>query len=231
MTLRDWILFVRGCDPARLLGRLIVNCSKQDGSDGALPFTIGMGYRLAQIMQQRARFLSRLPTPRDRPMLVSAGFSTTTDVRRRGPVREQIEREILPRLGVANRMQPPSAFFEELSRSKFAISPEGNGIDCHRHYEAILLGAVPVVEDSELARGKYAGCPVLFTKDSYADLDIEGLEATHADLCGRTFDFSRLFWASHPAAHRRAMAANGRFWVARTVPVWYLKHGRLLYVG
>ena len=33
-----------------------------------------------------------------------------------------------------------------LSKYKFIISPEGNGIDCHRHYEAILCGCIPIIE-------------------------------------------------------------------------------------
>ena len=33
---------------------------------------------------------------------------------------------------------------------KFIISPHGNGLDCHRTYEAICLGCIPVVKSSSL---------------------------------------------------------------------------------
>jgi hypothetical protein len=32
-----------------------------------------------------------------------------------------------------------------VERSKFVVSPPGNGYDCHRTWEAIYLGAVPIV--------------------------------------------------------------------------------------
>jgi hypothetical protein len=32
-----------------------------------------------------------------------------------------------------------------LSNSQFVLSPPGNGADCHRTWEAIYLGAIPIV--------------------------------------------------------------------------------------
>jgi hypothetical protein len=32
----------------------------------------------------------------------------------------------------------------KIGKYKFVVSPEGNGVDCHRHYECIGLGAIPV---------------------------------------------------------------------------------------
>ena len=36
----------------------------------------------------------------------------------------------------------------KLSYYKFAICPEGNGVDCHRIWECIYLGVVPIIIDS-----------------------------------------------------------------------------------
>ena len=36
----------------------------------------------------------------------------------------------------------------ELSSYKFALSPEGNGIDCHRTWECLYLGVIPIVKKS-----------------------------------------------------------------------------------
>ena len=33
---------------------------------------------------------------------------------------------------------------------KWIISPHGNGLDCHRTYEAIALGCIPIVKTSTL---------------------------------------------------------------------------------
>jgi hypothetical protein len=39
----------------------------------------------------------------------------------------------------------PSDYRKTLAESKFVLSPSGNGMDCHRTWEALYLGAVPIV--------------------------------------------------------------------------------------
>ena len=46
----------------------------------------------------------------------------------------------------------------------FVISPEGAGIDCHRTWEAILLGCVPVVKRNKLA-SLFNKLPVILVDD------------------------------------------------------------------
>ncbi len=36
-------------------------------------------------------------------------------------------------------------YLEDMKNSRFVLSPPGNGIDCHRTWEAVLMGAVPVI--------------------------------------------------------------------------------------
>jgi len=40
----------------------------------------------------------------------------------------------------------PKMYRDLVSRSRFVISPPGNGPDCHRTWEAIYLGAIPIVK-------------------------------------------------------------------------------------
>ncbi len=39
-------------------------------------------------------------------------------------------------------------YLQHINQSKFTVSPEGNGIDCHRTWEALILNSVPIVQDS-----------------------------------------------------------------------------------
>lgn len=41
-------------------------------------------------------------------------------------------------------------YLTELARFAFTISPRGNGLDCHRHWEALLMGCIPIVQHSLL---------------------------------------------------------------------------------
>ena len=48
----------------------------------------------------------------------------------------------------------------------FIASPEGNGIDCHRTWEAIYLGLIPIVNDNYLNRFFASlGLPIILTND------------------------------------------------------------------
>lgn len=40
---------------------------------------------------------------------------------------------------------PLSDFYNKIAGSKYILSPEGTGIDCHRVYESIYLNAVPIM--------------------------------------------------------------------------------------
>ncbi|MEX2217565.1 MAG: hypothetical protein WD749_02300 [Phycisphaerales bacterium] len=45
---------------------------------------------------------------------------------------------------------PFERYLRDLASTFFCISPHGNGIDCHRTWEALYLGAIPVVTRSRL---------------------------------------------------------------------------------
>ena len=41
-------------------------------------------------------------------------------------------------------------YLSHLENSKYVLCPRGNGLDTHRFYETVLMGAIPVVENSTL---------------------------------------------------------------------------------
>ena len=51
-----------------------------------------------------------------------------------------------------------------LAQSQFCICPRGNGIDTHRLWEALYLGCIPIVLESEIL-GCYAGLPILVVRN------------------------------------------------------------------
>lgn len=51
-------------------------------------------------------------------------------------------------------------FWSGVAKSKFVLSPPGFGEDCYRTWEAVLLGAVPIVRRSPLQQ-LYDGAPVV----------------------------------------------------------------------
>jgi hypothetical protein len=57
--------------------------------------------------------------------------------------------------------QTIAEYWDTMSRSIFVISPPGNGIDCHRIWEALYLRCVPVVKEHE-AFSQFKHLPILF---------------------------------------------------------------------
>lgn len=44
-----------------------------------------------------------------------------------------------------------NAYFNKIKKYKFIVSPEGNGIDCHRTWEAIYLNIIPIIKKSNFS--------------------------------------------------------------------------------
>jgi hypothetical protein len=43
-------------------------------------------------------------------------------------------------------------YYDRLKQSYFAVSPNGFGIDCHRHWEALYFNCIPIVTDNQVVR-------------------------------------------------------------------------------
>ena len=39
---------------------------------------------------------------------------------------------------------------KQIGNSKYVLCPRGNGLDTHRYYETILMGSIPIVENSTI---------------------------------------------------------------------------------
>lgn len=73
----------------------------------------------------------------------------------------------------------------------FVVSPEGAGMDCHRTWEALLLGCIPIVKANPLS-DMFAGLPVLTVQD-WQEVNRDRMLAYMQTLPERKFEFSTLF--------------------------------------
>ena len=60
-------------------------------------------------------------------------------------------------------------FLLNLARHKFVLSPRGNAIDCHRHWEVLYMRRVPVMKRHPYLEELFKDYPVLFV-DKYSDI-------------------------------------------------------------
>ena len=61
-------------------------------------------------------------------------------------------------------------FLLNLARHKFVLSPRGNAIDCHRHWEVLYMRRVPVMKRHPYLEELFKDYPVLFV-DKYSDIN------------------------------------------------------------
>jgi len=87
--------------------------------------------------------------------------------------------------------------WEKQSQYCFVVSPHGNGLDCHRTWEALVLGCIVIVKTSKLDP-LYEGLPVLIVND-WSDITKTLLEKTQDSFKTKTFEYERLtleYWSN-----------------------------------
>ena len=76
------------------------------------------------------------------------------------------------------------------SKYAFVISPHGGGLDCHRLWEALVLGCIPIVKASGID-ALYADLPVLIVKN-WSDVTKKMLRETIANFKTKAFNYDKL---------------------------------------
>ena len=66
-------------------------------------------------------------------------------------------------------------YLRKLKTYKYCISPEGNGIDCYRTWEALYMKTIPICKRSVLVE-HFAKTFPIYIVDDWKDLDVKDLE-------------------------------------------------------
>lgn len=91
----------------------------------------------------------------------------------------------------SNRSQ--ADYYKDVAQSKFVLSPRGDGLDCWRTWETLLLGSYPIVKHSPLD-SLFFEFPVVLV-DDWADITEELLQTKYAEFSQKNFDDNKLFAA------------------------------------
>ncbi len=82
-------------------------------------------------------------------------------------------------------------YYANIARHRFTLSPEGNGIDCYRHWESLYLGTIPIVMVSP-ATTSFVGLPMLYTRD-YSEITEGYLDRVWRKFSRQRFDLAPMF--------------------------------------
>ena len=171
-----------------------------DGIPGVTPIPIGLENVSLNHNGKLHYYLDELqhPTPPEkRNRLVLSSFHVSTNPELREQARHLLKAS---RHGHEDTFAKSLDYRLEVRRTKFVISPPGNGMDCHRTWEAIYLGAVPVVLEGYLAKSLIRSAPILEVK-------------SFEDFCSLTDDQLEQLYLGTRVAHNTA--GQGLSWLAK----------------
>jgi hypothetical protein len=87
--------------------------------------------------------------------------------------------------------------WENITNYAFVLSPFGNGMDCHRTWEALCLGSIPIVKAPYFTK-LFEDLPVLIVND-WREVTEELLNSTIQNFKNKEFNYNKLklsYWVS-----------------------------------
>jgi hypothetical protein len=87
--------------------------------------------------------------------------------------------------------QPLHTYLYKTRVSKFTVSPRGNGIDCHRVWESMLVGTIPILKTSPLDP-LYRDLPVLIV-NQWEEVTESFLETQYQHLTTQSYKLDKLY--------------------------------------
>ena len=117
-------------------------------------------------------------------------FSISTNIKERTLCKTILEKKGLLFLN----HKPYASYLESILHYKFGISPDGNGIDCHRIWEYLYMGIVPVLKRSVFSENLEKLFPCILL-NSWDDFDVSYFEKNFSqelDECHKFLKFS--YW-------------------------------------
>ena len=129
---------------------------------------------------------------RVRNILLYANVNVFTNVKVRQPVADLFSKKRF--CHYQRQRVPVKDFLTQVVSSKFVVSPHGNGLDCHRTWEALYLGSFPVVKRSTLDP-LYKDLPVVIVDDwhevteDFLNKKYEKMKNTQYNLEKLTFNY------------------------------------------
>ena len=121
----------------------------------------------------------------DKNKLYYFNFNMNTRIDRRKPIYDQCIKNGLKFTPMMNHKR----YLINLKSSKFCICPPGNGYDCHRLWEAIYLGCIPIVIDIP-AYSQFKDLPILFIND-WKIVTEDFLNKKYKELKNKNFNYDR----------------------------------------
>jgi hypothetical protein len=148
---------------------------------------------LINLRQQMKTFYERTP-------IIYVNFTLVNDkFGQRKSAFEQIPSDLLY---INQRFTKRTENWKNITRYAFVLSPFGMGMDCHRTWEALCLGAIPIVKAPNFQK-MFKDLPVLIVNE-WSEITRELLNKTIEEFKTREFKYEKLtlqYWVKMINSH------------------------------
>lgn len=107
----------------------------------------------------------------------------------RGPLYSMFVNQ--PFCKVCQPTKAPYDFLIDLAESLCVLCPRGNGVETHRTWEALYMGAIPIVRTSD-ADSMYDGLPVIIVEE-WSEVTEEFLRAKYQEISTKNYQLERMY--------------------------------------
>ena len=155
----------------------------------------GEGY-LPQFQEGKLVKIINTMTPfYERECKIYINFSANNDrFQDRAKLFQQIPKNVM---AINQKFTPRTDNWKNISKYAFVACPYGMGMDCHRTWETLCLGAIPIVRAKYFSK-LFENLPVLIV-NNWSDITIELLEKTIKEFKDRKFNYNKLslkYWTN-----------------------------------
>jgi|694.fasta_scaffold00093_56 hypothetical protein len=84
-----------------------------------------------------------------------------------------------------------NSYYTNIKEHEFILSPPGNGLDCHRTWEILYLGRIPILKNIGSLKKLYSNLPVIFI-DKYEEITEDFLLNKKNELKNKSFNYNKL---------------------------------------
>jgi hypothetical protein len=129
----------------------------------------------------------------EKTILLYMNFELNTNMEKRTTCKKQFENEswVVQEGFLKKDALPLPEFYQKMAKSKYILSPEGTGIDCHRVYESIYYNAIPIMKTNPMAESFYKKLPIWIVND-WSEITKESLEADYEERYNQLAEWKRI---------------------------------------
>lgn len=211
--------FAKLLDSSKLSAWFVQNIDREP-SERVIPIPIGLANQVwphGEVALLEPMVASANKRENKRDCFVYVNFSIHTNPEARKPCLDHFKEMASPQFANARTF---SDYLADLARSVFVVSPPGNGLDCHRTWEALLMGCYPVVLSSTL-NPLYADLPVVVVSN-WNEVTEDFLQKKAQEFQSKSWNYEKLYapyWYQKVFAIQQNLRENPTF--MERVHAWF----------